>query len=140
MNVIFAMVADDAHITEAGKLDIIGVFGTIFASAFPARHPKMSLVMRFEVPSVEFGHKKSLRVPVVGPGGMEIAVLEGEFEVGIQPGYNGPKPPSAMHDQIVEFPDLIFPSAGSYALHIVVQGETKTTVPLELVKLETLKP
>ena len=135
MNVVFALIADHAEPDATGKLNIKGVFDRIQAFKFPAKHPELCLVMQFEWPSHEFGHKKTLRVPMVGPGGKEIAALEGSMVIGLVDKAKG-GPPKVRLNQIVPFKDLVFPQPGDYAFHIIVQGETKTTVPLEVSKLE----
>ena len=48
MRVPLAVLADYANVTTDGKLNIMGIFNRIFASALPVVHPQMRLVMRFQ--------------------------------------------------------------------------------------------
>ena len=56
MKILFKTLCDLAFTSsENGKLNIIGIFDDILASAFPVTHPKMSLVMIVEdEPGKEF--------------------------------------------------------------------------------------
>ena len=47
MDVDLALLADAATIDGAGKLNILGIFDRVHTPNFPARHPKMALVLRF---------------------------------------------------------------------------------------------
>ena len=38
--------ADYANLTGDGKLNIMGIFSTIFATQFPARHPSMHIIAK----------------------------------------------------------------------------------------------
>ena len=47
MDIDLALLADAATIDGSGKLNILGVFDRISASAFPAQHGRMAMVLRF---------------------------------------------------------------------------------------------
>jgi len=135
MRVVFGLIADSAEISEHGKLNIMGVFSSIRASAFPAVHPKMCLVIRFEVLSVEFGVEKDLRIALVGPSGKEAVAVEGKFKVNLDDP-SATIPLMVEHDQIIQWNDVTFPEAGGYAFHVLVQGDPKGSVPLTLLKMD----
>ena len=135
MKVVFGLIADSAEVSDNGKLNILGVFSSIKASQFPATHPKMCLVIRFEVLSVEFGIEKDLRIALVGPSGKEAAALEGKFCVKLD-NPSAPVPLLIEHDQIIQWNDISFPEPGGYAFHVLVQGDPKGSVPLSLLKME----
>ena len=48
MDVTLALLADAANVSQDGKLNILGIFNGLGAAAFPATHPSMHLVLRFE--------------------------------------------------------------------------------------------
>ncbi len=132
MTVLFAFLADRAEMVN-GKMNIVGLFERIIASQFPARHPSMAVIARFEFPSVEYGSTTSLRIALVGPDAKEAMSIEGKMEAGVSP--SAPETPPVMHvDQIFQFENLVFPEAGDYAFHIVAEGETKATVPIRLMQ------
>ena len=135
MRVVFGLIADSAEISDGGKMNIHGVFSSIKANQFPATHPKICLILRFEVLSVEFGIEKDLRIALVGPSGKEAAALEGKFCVRLDDP-SKPIPLMVEHDQIIQWNDIVFPEPGGYAFHILVQGDPKGSVPLTLLPME----
>ena len=48
MHVKVALLADYSNVSREGKLNILGIFDTIYAPTFPTTHPHMQLVIRFE--------------------------------------------------------------------------------------------
>lgn len=62
MNVAFALLADAANQSREGKLNILGAFGEIYATNFPARHPEMHLVLRLDASPAEAGLRKKIRI------------------------------------------------------------------------------
>jgi len=48
MEVKLALLADGANVSREGKLNLLGIFDTLFARSFPTTHPQMQLVIRFE--------------------------------------------------------------------------------------------
>jgi hypothetical protein len=128
MTVDFAFICDCADKTLSGKLDAMGILRHLMAPDFPALHPHLVLVVRFEIPSYEYNHPKQLSIVLVGPEGREIARVE--TTLGIVPSSE----PVSIIEHVVHFQNLTFPEAGDYAFHIQVQGETKKSVALRLVK------
>src|SRR5438132_1558210 len=77
MDIDLALLADAATIDGSGKLNILGVFDRISASAFPAQHGRMAMVLRFSAGLPEAGpHAVGIRLS--GPDGQELLRLDGE--------------------------------------------------------------
>src|SRR5881628_58731 len=55
MEVKLALLADGANVSREGKLNLLGIFDTLFARSFPTTHPQMQLVIRFEAAAQEAG-------------------------------------------------------------------------------------
>src|SRR6266516_902993 len=53
MEVKLALLADGANVSREGKLNLLGIFDTLFARSFPTTHPQMQLVIRFEAAAHE---------------------------------------------------------------------------------------
>lgn len=128
MDVVFAVLADSANVSQEGKLNILGSFATIYAQGFPARHPAMQLVIRMEASSVEAGRPKKLEVLIVDPDGAKIGELSADFTV--------PAPPTAGErinmQVILGMVDTVFPKAGKYGVHILIDGNEGFTVPISV--------
>lgn len=126
MKVIFAVLADAANVSQEGKLNILGNFANINATTFPAQHPEMNLVLRLEASPAEVGTKKKLEVQLIGEDGQRIGGLNADFEV--------PPPRSAGEpinmQSVVRLVGIVFPKAGRYAMHILINEEEKADIPL----------
>ena len=71
MDVDLALLADAATIDGAGKLNILGIFDRLHTPKFPARHPKMALVLRFSAPLTETGSHE-IEITLKDPVGSEL--------------------------------------------------------------------
>ena len=71
MEVDLAVIADAANVSQEGKLNILGVFDTIWAREFPFRHATMVLVVRVRADFTE-GGGHPLEVRLVDADGAQI--------------------------------------------------------------------
>lgn len=128
MDVKLAVLADYANVSQDGKLNIMGIFQEINASALPFPLPQMFLVLTFEAGPAEFGSQKQLRIVLVDDDGEERMALEGEVQV--------PRPPrpgrQAYINEAIGLAGVLFEKAGAYHFAVLVGGETKETVPLHV--------
>lgn len=128
MEVTLALLADAANVSQEGKLNILGAFANINAHEFPARHPEMQLVLRFEASPAEAGMKKKLEVKVLDVDGQQIGGLGGGFNVS-----SPPSPGRRIHMQsVLRITDAVFPKEGDYTFHVLINDEVKAEVPLSL--------
>src|SRR5215217_4763717 len=81
MEVKLAVLADYANVSQDGKLNIMGIFQEINATALPFPLPQMYLVLTFEAGPAEFGSEKQLRVVLVDSDGNERMSLKGQVKV-----------------------------------------------------------
>jgi len=128
MNVIFAVLADAANVSQEGKLNILGNFANINASKFPARHPQMQLVIRMEASPAEVRTKKNMEVTMMDADGQRITSVNAEFTV--------PEPKAAGEEVqmliILHLRDTVFPQPGRYGVHVLINGSEAARVPLTL--------
>lgn len=127
MDVIFAVLADSANISQEGKLNILGNFADISATKFPTRHPEMQLVLRLQASPAEAGKSKKMEVTLIGPDGERIGNLSADFEVP----ESEPGSPVDMQT-IIRLVDTVFPKPGRYAVHVLINGDEKAHVPLNV--------
>src|SRR6266516_3887748 len=66
MEVKLALLADGANVSREGKLNLLGIFDTLFARSFPTTHPQMQLVIRFEAAAQEAGSTRQVEIQLVG--------------------------------------------------------------------------
>ena len=126
MEVDLALIADAATIDNSGKLSILGIFDRIGTSSFPARHPRMVLVLRFIAALNETG-KHRIWITLRDPTGKEVVGVDGEMQLGPGPAGDGGgiRVPHVLH-----LDGLVFPVPGQYAFDVRVDGQHHVSLPL----------
>ena len=126
MEVDLALLADAATIDGSGKLNILGIFDRLGTSALPARHPHLSLVLRFSAGVHELG-RHDVAIVLRAPEGKEVVRIDGEMNLsgGVRDVSSG-----VMVPHILNLGGLVFPTAGRYAFDVLVDGEHHVSIPL----------
>jgi hypothetical protein len=127
MEVILALLADAANISQEGKLNVLGSFNNINASAFPYAHPQMVLVMRFDASRAEIGQTKQLEIRLIDPDGKSLGTLSATFQVP-----DGPTGQRISMGNILPLVNTAFERAGDHSFAILINGETKDEVGLKV--------
>ena len=130
MDVAFALLADAANISREGKLNILGAFDRIYGSKFPLTWPRMVLVTRFEASASEYGSEKSLEIVTLDADGKRLGSASGKMKIG-----KGQSGRQIKINHVLPM-GMTFPTPGQYSIEILVNGEPKATVPLEVVQRE----
>src|SRR5437588_4076279 len=99
MEVSLAVLADYANISQEGKLNILGIFNTVFVQSFPGGLPQCFLVIRLVAEVEEKGTQHQLQCRMTDPDGKWLTNLAVELSV---PAEGPPGPPGI---------DLILPAA-----------------------------
>jgi len=128
MEIDFALLADAATVDASGKLNVLGVFDRIQAREFPARHGRISLVLRFSAGAAEAG-SHTVEIRLRGPGDRELLRLDGRMELGAAP---RPVPDGIKMPQVLNLDGITFPEPGRFTFEISVDGEPIHSVPLHL--------
>jgi hypothetical protein len=129
MDVDLALLADAATIDSSGKLNILGVFDRLSTSSFPARHPRMALVLRFSAGVGEMG-RHSVSIHLKEADGQEVFHIDGEMQ--LSPG--APASAGSIHvPHVLYLEGVVFPRSGRYAFDVKVDGEHYVSVPLAVV-------
>jgi hypothetical protein len=128
MELDFGLLADAATVDGSGKLNVLGVFDRIQAREFPARHGRISLVLRFSAGLAEVGaHQVDIRLR--GPSGEEVLRLDGRLDLsgGSREAEEGIKVP-----HVLNLDGITFPEAGTYFFDIACDGRSLLSIPLRL--------
>jgi hypothetical protein len=128
MEVALALLADAANQTDTKKLNVLGVFGNINAPVLPYRHPTMTLVLKFTVDPVEADTDKTIRVVLVDPDGRELNRIE--IQAHLPLAENRGVPMELVMN--LGMNGVEFEKGGPHAFVVLVNGETKTRVPLSV--------
>jgi hypothetical protein len=118
MQLRIAALADYTNITDNGKLNILGIFSQIHASAVPAVHQQMQLVVQFAFDPIETG-EKSIRIVLQDEDAKPLLTTEGKIYIQAP---NSPDP--VIVNQILILNNVSFPHFGNYEFVIEVDGET----------------
>jgi hypothetical protein len=88
----------------------------------------MTLVVKFEVDPLEADTDKTIRIVCVDPDGREIASLDVQAHIPVNPN------PGQVMEMVMNlgFNGIQFVRAGPHAFAILVNGETKKRVPLQV--------
>jgi hypothetical protein len=82
-----SLIADEANISQEGKLNVLGIFDRIAAQVFPMFHPKMVFVFRLEAEYQDAGRTTPVRVRLMDEDGQILFEAGGELTVPqVQPG------------------------------------------------------
>lgn len=129
MKIPMALLADEANISQEGKLNVLGVFDRIAAPSFPVVHPKLVFIFRVQAEFTDMGPPVPVRVRLLDQDGAVLFEASGELEPPpVDPGE------FATANQIFSLVGIQFPKPGIYKFLVSVGGEQHET-PLALVQL-----
>ncbi|MGD8866093.1 MAG: hypothetical protein PVI01_00650 [Gemmatimonadales bacterium] len=128
MELDFALVADAANVSQEGKLNILGIFDTIWGREFPVRHGSMVFVLRVRADFTEQGDH-TLEVRLIDADGKQLFKAEGPMHV---PG-GGPGQAIKPH-VILGLTGVSFSSPGDYSFEVIIDGQHLRSVPLHVMQ------
>lgn len=130
MKIILCTVADFASSTQDGKLNVMGVFDTINAAQFPAKHASMALVIRTLQDYRDSETEHEMKVELRGPDGEKILEMGAKIRVPtMEPGQ------FATTNQILNLQGVPFPKSGDYTFRISMDGSKKEEIHLRVRKV-----
>ncbi len=126
MEIDLALLADAATIDTSGKLNILGIFDHLSAGMFPARHPRMVLILRFSAGMQESG-MHTVEISLKDADGHQLMHIDGEMQLG--PG-SAADAGAVSVPHILDLEGVVLPRAGRYGFDVRVDGEHQVSVPL----------
>jgi len=127
MQVALALLADGANVTREGKLNLFGIFDTIFARTFPTTHPQMQLVLRFEAEAAEAGSRRAVEVQLLDGEDRPLFRLPGAMTV--ERRAVGDR---VRMDHILTLNNVQLERPGRYRFNVFVDGDLAAVVPLHV--------
>lgn len=125
MEIPFAVIADGANVSREGKLNILGIFDTIHARAFPVTHAEMKLVLRVAAAPDEAGIEHVIEIKLLDDEGGAVLGMKAN----VVP-RSVPEGKPLRLDQVVSMHNVTFKKPGKYHFSIVVDGAEKAALPL----------
>jgi len=134
MQVVFALFADAANLSQEGKLNVLGVFDALQVGAVPAMHPRAHLVVHLKGKLADVGlHSVTLRW--INPNGSELWTSTGELNVG--------QPPSGVTEMdlpLIAQIDLPIDAAGAYRMTVSLDNRQSAEVPVQVRTTPSVRP
>jgi hypothetical protein len=125
MKVPFAFVADEANISEEGKLNVLGMFDRLIAGAFPVVQPRMVFCFRTQSEPVDAGRTLSVLVRLVDEAGESLFEAAGDMRTPHLP------PGEVLSgNQVFTLLGVKFHRAGTYRFVVHVEDELASETQL----------
>jgi hypothetical protein len=135
MELILALLCEEARERPDGRLDFLGVFDELAAPGFPAKQDRLVAVFILEWSPAEAG-QQPLRADLVTPAGDRVLSIQGHTDVALGV-TGGPAPRTRLVMPLEEVP---FPVPGRYRFRIEAGGRTVEACPLTLRQLPAPDP
>lgn len=120
-----AVLADEANVSQEGKLNLMGIFDRIAAAEFPVVHPKLVFAFRVEAEFADSGRVFPVRVSMVDEDGSALFEAAGEMMAPpVAPGEY------ATANQLFSMVGVQFPRAGLYRFVVRVGDAPPHETPL----------
>jgi hypothetical protein len=130
MEIQLAVLADYANAAAGQKLNVIGVFDSIRATAFPYTHPMMVLAIRSRFSNDDADREQKIEVTLRDEDGRSWAKARGAFEVGRMP------PGEVRYwNTVLKFFSLTFAAPGIFEFHVAI-GDDQKIVRLKVLRAE----
>jgi hypothetical protein len=124
-----ALLADEANISQEGKLNVMGVFDRIATNAFPTVHPKMVFVFRVQAEYADAGRQFAVRVRLMDEDGAALFEATGDIVAPtVAPGE------FVTANQLFTLVGTQFPRPGSYKFVVHLGDLPPHETPLTLVQ------
>ena len=130
MDVTLALLCDAANTTADGRLNILGQLDLISSRSFPAVVPILNLVIRLSASPAETGTDRDASIRILDEDGEILEEMTGQIWI---PQSSSPGRPSQLH-LIQPFVNVSFERPGRHAFHILIGGDEKASVPLDVVQ------
>jgi hypothetical protein len=135
LEITLAVIADAANVSRENKLNVLGIFNRFNARQFPAVHPDFTLVLRLQAGPAERGEQKALVVRLIDADGALVYELGGSFGIP-----NEPDKPDFQSHVLLSVRGLRIQKPVNHAFHVLINGEEKTRIPLDVHQIEAPMP
>jgi hypothetical protein len=117
MKIPMAFLADEANISQEGKLNVLGIFDRIAAAEFPVVHPRMVFAFRVQADFSDGGRSFDVQIRLVDEDGGVLFDAAGEINPPIVPPGE-----FSTANQVFTLVGLTFPRAGVYTFQVTIES------------------
>lgn len=133
MDMILGLVADAANKGEGEKLNVLGIFHTIYTNSIPHAHSHLALALEFKAAPYDKGKTFDIRVRLLDPDSVQIFQIELKLGISSEAPALEPIAPLALN-----LHNVVFPKYGNYRFEVEVNNTPQKEVLLEVISLEQL--
>ena len=128
MELLTAVLAHEAKISEVGTVDLLGLFEDVYTDEMPLTLPHFCVFLDMEFVPADLGQSHIIGFRLLDGGGRPVCPPVG---VQIDAPRHDPKPRKVMH-HTQNFHDTVFRSAGTHHLDVVYRGQTLRRLHLNI--------
>jgi hypothetical protein len=124
----YAFLADFAQVQPGQKFNVLGGGVTrINGPSLPFTHPHLSLVLGLRLTSAERNREHELAFIVSAPDGSQVTTAGGRMIA-----HGPPDPGDVILTMSIDFWSVVLAAAGEYSVRIVVDGNERRRIPLQI--------
>ena len=135
MKVEIFSLCDFASADAVGKLSIIGIFDTIYATQVPAAHGLCALAARMRFDKIEEGLKKIKISFVDSDGKLIMPAIETQINIQVPPNL-----PNSTAQIVSIMMQIRLPNFGEYSVDLAIDGRQEASTPLYLRQAPMIPP
>jgi hypothetical protein len=127
MKIPMAFVADEANVSQEGKLNVLGIFDRIMAGEMPLVHPRMVFCFRVLAEPGDVGRMLPVQVRLVDEAGEPMFEASGEMVTPMLP-------PGEVFsaNQVFTLVGVQFPRPGTYRFTVAIGDAPPHETPLHV--------
>jgi hypothetical protein len=129
MKVLYAVIAEEAHLRHDGRMDVHGIFHELYARGFPAEQDQLSLVVTIEWSADERG-EIDFAVNLLDPDRSPVLTINAQTQVEDRYAVHRP----ARTQMAIPVEKLRFPRAGTYEFELSVGDHREPLAPIHLIE------
>lgn len=131
MKIPMAFLADEANISQDGKLNVLGIFDRIGAASFPTVHPKMVFAFRVHAEFEDVDRTFGVHVRLLDEDGGALFEAHGEIVAPtVQPGE------FSTANQVFTLVGVQFAQPGTYKFVVAVGEEILHETPFMVAQVQ----
>ena len=120
----FTIICDDARQEMGGKISLMGLFENIYATSFPATHPRLAIMSEWSEGKGEF----EIKLQILSPD-RKTVLRETVSKLSLNT-------VSVRHRDISLHLNIDFQSPGTYWIENFLDGERMNSIPLNVVHVK----
>jgi hypothetical protein len=135
MDLSFMLISDYANTTGDGKLNVMGIFGSITATSFPTTHPEMFVIAQLAASPAEYNRAFKFELKLMDEDGQQIGNIITDAVV--------PVPETGRYirlNHVLRLVNITFPKPGEYEFVVLIDNDVKGALPIEVNQAPSPQP